>query len=460
MMKSRRLPALVAVLALALSACAGDADQDTGEGATDGMSRDSGISGSNGSEAAARERSADEAGDGGATDAGDGAPAATIASSAADAESSRLVAETGEVPDPTTESPEIQTFTFGRDIIFTADVILLVDDVVGTTERAAVAVGSVGGVVFGQNSQSDPEPRSTMTFKVPPAEFQNALTRLGELGTIQSQTVSAEDVTDRVVDLESRIQTAQASVDRLRGFLAGAGDMEAISRLEAQLLERETLLEQLRGQARTLESQVGLATIVLTIRQATRPEPAAGFEVAATAFAGHDAGAGCPGDDDLVIDEGQPFTVCWALTNTGDVHLDEIDLRDDRLGVDMADVTAVEGSLTEPTAPGTTLVLAYETTAARDHTLETRVRAVPVSEDGDRLGLGARTQTTSAALAVEPDDSLPGFGDSLRASGRLLAYLGSIAVLVIGATVPFLPVLILAAVAMWWTRRRRAVANL
>jgi hypothetical protein len=60
-------------------------------------------------------------------------------------------------------------------------------------------------------------------------------------------------VTERVVDLRSRVATNEVSVERLRDPLSDAKNLEDVARLEIQLLERETTLETLRGQLRTIE---------------------------------------------------------------------------------------------------------------------------------------------------------------------------------------------------------------
>ena len=74
-----------------------------------------------------------------------------------------------------------------------------------------------------------------------------------------------DEVTEQVVDLESRITTAEASVARLRALLDRSGSVADIAQVETELLERETTLETLRGQLRTIERQVDLATITVDV---------------------------------------------------------------------------------------------------------------------------------------------------------------------------------------------------
>ncbi|MEZ5233999.1 MAG: DUF4349 domain-containing protein [Acidimicrobiales bacterium] len=99
--------------------------------------------------------------------------------------------------------------------MFTATVAVEVDSVATASGSAMNAIAGVGGYLFGQQSSNDPTPSSVLTFKVDPSRFQEALVALGSLGTIVEQQVSSDDVTEAVVDLQSRIAAAQTSVERL-----------------------------------------------------------------------------------------------------------------------------------------------------------------------------------------------------------------------------------------------------
>jgi len=153
----------------------------------------------------------------------------------------------------------------GRSFISTAALHIEADEVGPTSQEAVAVVEGHGGALFGESSTFQGEPTARLTLKVPPERFSEALRDLGELGEVVSQTVDTEDVTERVVDLQSRITTAETSVDRLVGFMADATSVPDLSTLEAELLARETQLETLRGQLRTIGDQIDLATIVLTI---------------------------------------------------------------------------------------------------------------------------------------------------------------------------------------------------
>ncbi len=347
-----------------------------------------------------------------------------------------------------------QLSDLGRDIIFTAELTIAVNDVAAAGDEATRHIQSLGGFIFGQRTTGAPEPRTILTFKVQPEDFHTALDRLGTIGELRSQNVTADDVTERVVDLESRIETAAASVERLRGLLAEAMDIKAIVELESELLTRETELETLRGSLRTLQGQVALATIVLTLTEAAA-NPA--LDVAITAYpAHHDDGASCPGDEGLTVDQGTDTTVCFELVNVGDTWLTDFELRDPVLDVEIDDLIIVFGDPSQAIEPGETIVLAAEILPSRDLRARTTVTAIPVSEDGSVLpGRPASTTVTAFIGAADPG-GIPTFSEGLQASWDLLVSLGELFVLIIGAFVPFIwvPVMLWALLRLW---RRRSI---
>ena len=138
----------------------------------------------------------------------------------------------------------------GRDIIFTATLEISSTNVSEATRQAIRSIEGRGGFLFAQETRGGAGGTSVLTFKVLPEHFQAALNDLGSVGEVRSQSISAEDVSAVVVDLQSRINTAEASVKRLRNLLDDASELATIATLENQLLQRETSLEQLRGQLR------------------------------------------------------------------------------------------------------------------------------------------------------------------------------------------------------------------
>ncbi len=384
------------------------------------------------------------------------ATATTVAASTEDSDTGDGDSAPGEAPDSDEDLgdggvvPVALPNQVGRDIIFTAEMTVAVSDVGAAGEQATQEIQRLGGFLFGQRTTGAPNPSSVFTFKVRPEDFQAALAALGSIGELRDQNVTASDVTERIVDLESRIQTATASVERLRSLLAEATDIEAIVELESELLARETELETLRGSLRTLRDQVALATIVLEITQAaSNPQ----LTVESTAYPTHDSGMSCPGEDGLQVETSQETTVCFEITNAGDTWLDDFELRDPVLDVVLDDLVVVFGDPTGSLEPGDSLIVAAEVTPERDLRTQTTVTAQAVDEEGTELGSRPVSRTITTFVDTVDPGGIPTFTEGLQASWQLLVRLGQTLVLALGALIPFFWVPLLG----WflWTRMRR-----
>ena len=346
-----------------------------------------------------------------------------------------------------------QIIALNRDIIYTADLVVAVTDVAAAGAEASRVVASVGGFLFGQQTTGAPEPRSVLIFKVPPEDFQETLALLGNIGDVRTQTVTADDVTERVVDLESRIKTSEASVERLQALLAEATDIKTIANVEGQLLQRETDLETLRGQLRTIEDRVALATITLTLTEALA-NPQIGLKV--TAYPGRDdAGSSCPGQNGLSVEKGETATMCFKVTNSGDTPLTDFSLTDTVLDIELGDLIVVVGNPAGTLQPGQSFTLAFEVEVDQDVRTRTRVEATPVNQDGEPIEGRTVAATTQAGIqAVEPG-GLPGFSDGLAAAWDMLLWLGGVIVLFAGLLLPFIWIPIVVWLIWRWRRKRK-----
>jgi hypothetical protein len=161
----------------------------------------------------------------------------------------------------------------GRSIVFTATIVLRSEDVPGDVTRAGQIARDAGGALFASEVSLEGTPSATLVVRVPPEQLAATLDELSTLGGVLALTQDAQDVTTQVVDLDSRIATARVSVERLRAFLSDATSAADVAALEAELLRRETELEQLVAQQRALADQVALATITVELRSAETAAP-------------------------------------------------------------------------------------------------------------------------------------------------------------------------------------------
>ncbi len=322
----------------------------------------------------------------------------------------------------------------GRKLIFTAFLTVGVDDVAAASAEATSVIEGLGGFLFGQSTEGGPNARSELTFKVLPDDFNLALERLGAVGELRNQTVTTDDVTERVVDLESRIEVAELGVARLRAALEGSQSLEDYAEIERLLLGRESDLEVMRGQLRTLQDRIDLATITLVLSQ-ERVEN--GVVVDVTSYEGHDGGRLCPGQSGRSVEEGSDVTVCFEVTNIGDQTLVDIALTDTVLEIDSeTELLSVFGDLTE-LAPGQSALVAYETRVERTQRLRTRVAAVPTDGLGGERGPAVQAEGEAEIRTFASEDP-PGFGDGFGVAVDILRGLWTALIVTIGFLIPLL----------------------
>ena len=348
----------------------------------------------------------------------------------------------------------------GRDIIYTAEISVQADDVEAASREAVAIVQRLGGIVFSQTTRTEPLPRTSITFKVLPQDFSTALERLSGVGRLVDQSISTDDVTEIIVDLRSRIITAEASVDRLRNFLQEATDLEDVAELERELLDRETTLERLRGQLRTLENQVDLATITLTIAQSPTVLPDTGILV--TAWVSEDADDPCLGVQNITVEPEARVYLCLEVENTGTSALTDVEVTTRNLRLNLDNFRPAQGTFVriEPNElMAAVLELPMEEgrlagrVATRGLPIELEVTATPVNFDG--TALDEVWGESVVWVQVDTDDALPGFGDSVSDGASGVVAVFSVILIVVGVLLPFLPIIAAIAALIWWIRRRR-----
>lgn len=200
--------------------------------------------------------------DGSAVDSVDGGVAATAGGDRATNFDAVVRESTGALTNATATADDTRP---ARDIVRSTTVGVRVADVDKAAERAADIAASAGGVVFDQRLDLQGRTRATITLKVPPTKLGAVMGELKALGTVLEQTESSEDVTERIIDLESRLRSARASADRLRGLLSSASTAADVVAIEGELSKREALAESLDAQHRSLQSQVDMAAVTVTL---------------------------------------------------------------------------------------------------------------------------------------------------------------------------------------------------
>lgn len=162
-----------------------------------------------------------------------------------------------------------------RMIIRTADISLVVEDVINAREEIAQLASSLGGyVVSSRISGREEDRRGNISIRVPDEKLELALSELRNLAVrVTSEHVSSQDITEEYIDLEARLKNAQATEAQYLALLDKAQDVEDILRIYESLSRIRSEIEQLKGRMQYLERASDMSLIEVSLEAETSAKP-------------------------------------------------------------------------------------------------------------------------------------------------------------------------------------------
>ncbi len=104
-----------------------------------------------------------------------------------------------------------------------------------------------------------------LTVKVPPAKFDEFVSKLRTIGEIKSIDTSLEDVTEQYTDINTRISNLESELARLNELYDMARDVEDVLAIEREVTRVQTQLEMYETQKLNLERRSSMSTITVRI---------------------------------------------------------------------------------------------------------------------------------------------------------------------------------------------------
>ena len=159
-----------------------------------------------------------------------------------------------------------------QQLIYTAQLTVRAGNVATALSQATSIVTAAGGYVSAETSTAGSRqpaiaPSANVTLKIPAADYQATLAKLSGngLGTQLSLSQQAQDVTQQVADVGSRVASDQAAITQLRALLKHAGDVGGLLSVQDQINSEESDLESMLAQQQALNHETAFATVTLTI---------------------------------------------------------------------------------------------------------------------------------------------------------------------------------------------------
>ncbi len=187
----------------------------------------------------------------------------TAPSKSAASEAEAFIAQARSSPAP---SPEPTQPMIAR----TASVSLVVKDF-GPLEANVKAIAlRHNGYIASLNSTSPQEAARTLTatLRIPSAQLESAIAELKQLGRVEQESQSGEEVTKEFTDRAARLKNARATEERLLDVLRNhTGQVKDILATEQEIARVRGDIEQMEADQRSLQTRVDFATVELSVQE-------------------------------------------------------------------------------------------------------------------------------------------------------------------------------------------------
>ncbi len=158
----------------------------------------------------------------------------------------------------------------GSDIVYTASLTVRARDVSKEVTQAEQIAAVAGGYVSNESTSiNHTHPAlstATLELKIPVAAYPATIDKLATgLGTQVSRQQQAQDVTENLADVRSRVTSAEAAIVQLRALLGRASSVGDLLTIQDQISQQESALESLQAQQRALDHETTYATVSLEL---------------------------------------------------------------------------------------------------------------------------------------------------------------------------------------------------
>jgi hypothetical protein len=162
-------------------------------------------------------------------------------------------------------------------IIKTADLTLEVGNVSGAAAAVEGICTSAGGYVSTTNlgTNYNGQPYGTVVIRIPADQFDSTLSGVQAIGKVTSLSTQGQDVTAEYVDVQAQITAYQNQIAQYNLIMKNATKVEDVLAIQQQIDSVQTNLDRVTGQMKYLNSQVGYATITVSLQE---PAPVGGTQ--------------------------------------------------------------------------------------------------------------------------------------------------------------------------------------
>lgn len=170
-----------------------------------------------------------------------------------------------------TMTDETANYAASLKIIKTGDLSIESETFDETDSFIRTTVDSYGGILAERSISGMVGDRwASYTVRVPAEHFDQFFYDITGSCTVTSQTISAEDVTERYTDLATQLETNQKKYERLLELMDKAETLTDIYSIEAEITDTEYEIDRITGILNGLDSRISYSTIYINVWETSK----------------------------------------------------------------------------------------------------------------------------------------------------------------------------------------------
>lgn len=161
---------------------------------------------------------------------------------------------------------------YEKKIIKTANVSLEAESAEECYEKILAFVTESGGYEFSSNvNKGSGLTRITASVRINPDNLNSLLSYIGECGSVTSQNVTSDDITESYYDAKIRLENKKKNLEKYYEFLEMAENIEEVIMLQNQIDSITADIEAYEGRLKMWDNLVSETSVDISIRQKASP---------------------------------------------------------------------------------------------------------------------------------------------------------------------------------------------
>ncbi len=154
-----------------------------------------------------------------------------------------------------------------------ANLSLRVESVEAEFEQVRESVNAQQGDLLSLNEAGEQQRYITAELRVPQQKLEATLDAIAQVGTVYSRSITTEDVSGQLIDIQARLSNARKSEAALQEIMSRSGDISDVLEVSRELSTVRQTIEQMAAQQKSLQTQVSYSTIGLRLESAIALSP-------------------------------------------------------------------------------------------------------------------------------------------------------------------------------------------